>query len=47
MTADEQEAGKRRGRLPDTDTVLDTGLFVFSGVAAVWPATILLQESLQ
>ncbi|MCB5294011.1 LssY C-terminal domain-containing protein [Arthrobacter sp. SO3] len=47
MTGVERRVGKRRGRIPDTDTILDTGLFIFSGVAAVWLATILLQESLQ
>lgn len=47
MNGAERRAGRRRDRIPDTDTVLDTGLFVFSGLAAVWLATILLQETLQ
>jgi len=38
----------RRGRLPgNTETVLDRALFVFSGVAAIWLATLLLEESLR
>ena len=38
----------RRHRGPGTaDTALDTGLFVFSGVAAIWLATLLLEESLR
>ncbi|WP_346926246.1 LssY C-terminal domain-containing protein [uncultured Arthrobacter sp.] len=38
----------RQSRLPGTtDTVLDRVLFVFSGVAALWLATLLLEESLQ
>lgn len=47
MTGVERRVGRRRGRAPGADTVLDTGLFIFSGVAAVWLATILLEESLQ
>ena len=39
---------RRRGRLPgNADTVLDRALFVFSGVAALWLATLLLEESLR
>lgn len=37
----------RRRRAPGADTALDTGLFVFSGVAAIWLATLLLEESLR
>ena len=38
----------RRGRLPgNADTVLDRSLFVFSGVAAIWLATLLFEESLR
>lgn len=38
----------RRSRLPgSTDTLLDRALFVFSGVAAIWLATLFLEESLQ
>lgn len=48
VTAVERGVGRRRGRLPNnTGTVMDTGLFVFSGVAAVWLATLLLEESLR
>ncbi|XAS65676.1 LssY C-terminal domain-containing protein [Micrococcaceae bacterium Sec5.8] len=47
MTTAERTSGRGQHPNPDTDTVLDTGLFVFSGVAAVWLATILLEESLQ
>lgn len=37
-----------RGLLPgNADTLLDRALFVFSGVAAIWLATLLLEESLR
>lgn len=39
---------RRQGGLPgNADTVLDRALFVFSGVAAIWLATLLFEESLQ
>ena len=39
---------QRPGLLPgNADTVLDRALFVFSGVAAIWLATLLLEESLR
>ncbi len=47
MTRVTNRAAPTRDGTPDPDTLLDNALFAFSGVAAIWLATVLFEESLR